>query len=122
MRLITSPQLSKEDIQAIKNAETTDKENDILTKRLEESLFEGDYLELVKTDRFQCLAWMIEQGHLEIRIAYMEDDGESDPFRIYHEKLGILGDDHGHRVAFSGSINETAAAWTQNSVDHIGLE
>ncbi|WP_170094363.1 DEAD/DEAH box helicase family protein [Halomicrobium mukohataei] len=114
MRLITSPRLSADDIATLRDAETSDEETQILVEKLEESLFEGDYLELVNTDRFQCLAWMIEQGFLEIRIAYMDAGNQANPFRHYHEKLGVLKDDHGQRVAFSGSINETAAGWTEN--------
>jgi superfamily II DNA or RNA helicase len=113
MRLITSPRLSDDDIEALRKAENDSVVESILTESLKESLFEGDYLEFVQTDRFKCLAWMIEQGYLEIKIAYLDSSGETNPFRHYHEKLGVIsGSDS--RVAFSGSINETALAWTDN--------
>ena len=114
MRLLTSPRLSEEDIEALQSTQGESKTKSILADRLEKSLFEGDYLEFVETDRFKCLAWMIEQDYLEIKIAYLNSTAESNPFSHYHEKLGVLGDDHGNRVAFSGSINETALAWTEN--------
>ncbi|WP_306058567.1 DEAD/DEAH box helicase family protein [Natronococcus wangiae] len=115
MRLITSPHLKPEDIEALQTADDAETEESVLTDRLEERLFEGDYLEFVNTDRFKCLAWMVEQDLLDIRIAYLTaSDKETNPFSIYHEKLGVIGDDAGNRVAFSGSINETAAGWTDN--------
>ena len=114
MRLLTSPRLSEEDIEALQSTQDESETQSLLSDRLEKSLFEGDYLEFVKTDRFKCLAWMIEQGYLEIKIAYLNSTSESNPFSHYHEKLGVIGDGHDNRVAFSGSINETALAWTEN--------
>lgn len=114
MRLITSPHLKPGDIEALQTADDIESEQSVLVDRLESSLFEGDYLEFVNTDRFKCLAWMVEQDLLDIRITYLTGTDETNPFRIYHEKLGVIGDDAGHRVAFSGSINETAAGWTDN--------
>ncbi len=114
MRLITSPHLKPADIEALQAADDHDIEEAVLTERLEDRLFEGDYLEFVNTDRFQCLAWMVEQDLLDIRIAYLPEDDDTNPFRIYHEKIGVIRDDVGNRVAFSGSINETAAGWTDN--------
>ncbi|QSX01098.1 DEAD/DEAH box helicase family protein [Haloterrigena alkaliphila] len=114
MRLITSPNLKPADIEALQAADNREAEQSVLADRLEATLFEGDYLEFVNTDRFQCLAWMVEQDLLDIRIAYLPEGDEANPFRLYHEKLGVIRDDAGHRVAFSGSINETAAGWTDN--------
>lgn len=114
MRLLTSPRLSEEDIDALRAANDGSGVESILTEQLEESLFEGDYLELVQTDRFQCLAWMVEQGYLEIKIAYLESSENSNPFKHYHEKLGVITDASNNRVTFSGSINETALGWTEN--------
>ena len=113
MRLITSPRLSDADIEALESAENDEEINSVLTERLETTLFEGDYLEFVNTDRFKCLAWMIDEGYLEIKIAYLNSTAESNPFNHYHEKLGVISDGT-NRVAFSGSINETALAWTDN--------
>jgi superfamily II DNA or RNA helicase len=36
------------------------------------------------------------------------------PFSHYHEKLGVLEDKNNDKIAFSGSINETELAWTDN--------
>ena len=33
---------------------------------------------------------------------------------LFHQKVGILRDDEGDVISFSGSVNETAAGWTEN--------
>jgi SNF2 family DNA or RNA helicase len=52
---------------------------------------------------------MIAQGHLDVKVAIPV--GSSG---IYHEKVGIITDDVGNRIAFSGSVNETAGGWLNN--------
>jgi hypothetical protein len=57
----------------------------------------------------EMLAWMIAQGHLDVKVAIpIGSTG------IYHEKVGIVTDEAGNRVAFSGSVNETAGGWLNN--------
>lgn len=69
--------------------------------------------------RLEVLAWLAREGRLQVRIAVAVDDngtpivgGANDPY--FHEKIGILRDDHGDGVAFQGSVNESAQAWTRN--------
>ena len=57
----------------------------------------------------ELLAWMIAQGHLDVKVAIPV--GSSG---IYHEKVGIITDEVGNRIAFSGSVNETAGGWLNN--------
>jgi hypothetical protein len=46
----------------------------------------------------------------------MDRDGNPTPAEgIYHAKVGIIKDAGQNRLAFSGSINETAAGWRKNS-------
>ena len=33
---------------------------------------------------------------------------------IFHEKSGVVEDRAGHRIAWTGSLNETAAGWRRN--------
>jgi hypothetical protein len=55
------------------------------------------------------LAWMIAQGHMDVKVAIpLGSSG------IYHEKVGIITDEAGSRIAFSESVNETAGAWLNN--------
>lgn len=57
----------------------------------------------------EMLAWMIAQGHLDVKVAVpIGSTG------IYHEKVGIITDEAGNRIAFSGSVNETAGGWLNN--------
>lgn len=57
----------------------------------------------------ELLAWMIAHGHLDVKVAIPV--GSSG---IYHEKVGIITDAAGNRIAFSGSVNETAGGWLNN--------
>jgi len=57
----------------------------------------------------EMLAWMTAQGHLDVKVAIPV--GSSG---IYHEKVGIITDEAGNRIAFSGSVNETAGGWLNN--------
>jgi superfamily II DNA or RNA helicase len=64
----------------------------------------------------ELLSWMVALGHLEMRVA-VPCDGLRRPIAatvIFHEKAGIVEDKAGHRLAFNGSINETAQGWTGN--------
>lgn len=114
MRLLTTPRLQSGDIQALTDAATEPEELEILGDSLSKVLFEDEYAEYLRTDRCRCLAWMITEGFLEVRIAYMPDADDCNPFQHYHEKIGVVSDHAGNQVAFTGSINETGAAWTAN--------
>ncbi|SEP22959.1 Superfamily II DNA or RNA helicase [Halogranum amylolyticum] len=118
MRLLTSPRFSDDDLEALRAYTGDISDSDIFEAALQRGVGGNsppeDIEKYLQTDRFRCLAWLLDEGKLEIRVAYMPDDKERDPFRLYHEKLGIIGDDDGNRVAFSGSLNETQAGWTKN--------
>lgn len=113
MRLIASPRLSPEDIEIFEK--TADHEEDeIIEQSLHRGLTAEQFSDFLKRDRFKCMAWMLEEGLLEIRIAYLRDTDETNPFSHYHEKIGVLKDEYGNKAAFSGSINETGLGWTDN--------
>jgi ERCC4-related helicase len=64
----------------------------------------------------EILAWLVEQGRLEVKVA-VPCDGNRKPLlgtAIFHEKAGIVEDKTGQKLAFTGSLNETAAGWTAN--------
>ena len=64
----------------------------------------------------ELLSWMVAQGHLEMRVA-IPCDNRRRPVSstvLFHEKAGIVEDKTGHRLAFNGSVNETAQGWTAN--------
>jgi superfamily II DNA or RNA helicase len=67
-------------------------------------------------DALELLSWMVAKGHLDVRVAIPCDDDRrpvSDN-SIFHEKTGIIEDKTGDRIAFTGSVNESANGWTRN--------
>ncbi|MEQ1897462.1 MAG: helicase-related protein [Vicinamibacterales bacterium] len=64
----------------------------------------------------ELLSWMVAHGHLEIRVA-VPCTATRKPMVttvIFHEKAGIMEDKAGNRLAFNGSVNETAQGWAAN--------
>ena len=64
----------------------------------------------------ELLAWMVARGLLDVKAAVPCDSARKpavDP-AIFHEKTGIVRDGAGNRLAWTGSLNETAAGWTRN--------
>ena len=107
MHLVVSPDLSNEDIEAIKLG--YEKKEEIITNRLLQSLDE----EVIGTqkDRLNLMIDLIEKGILDIKIAvlnYGTDIG------MYHEKIGIIEDTDGNKVAFTGSYNESLNSYVNN--------
>ena len=67
-------------------------------------------------DALELLAWMVGRGHLDVKVAVPCDPGGK-PIHdsaIFHEKAGIVEDRAGNRIAWTGSLNETAAGWQRN--------
>ena len=64
----------------------------------------------------ELLAWMVARGHLEAKVA-VPCDADGRPVHddaLFHEKTGIVEDRAGARLAWTGSLNETAAGWRRN--------
>lgn len=117
MKIVTSPKLTKEDVEAIVQGHKQ-KESVIEEKLLTElSNFESEIIR----DHVKALAWMVANGKLEIKIIVPKTsegvplDSESITKKgMFHQKVGILKDSEGNIISFSGSINETATAWLEN--------
>lgn len=107
MRLIASPHLSDEDIQAIE--EGLKQRQEVVTNALLRELEQE--LEQVMQNRLACLAWLLSKEILEIKLAVPCDIRRRG---IYHEKLGIFTDGAGNQIVFTGSANESAPALTDN--------
>lgn len=59
---------------------------------------------------------MIARGHLEMKVA-IPCNAQRVPIAasvLFHEKAGVVEDKAGHRLAFNGSVNETAQGWSGN--------
>lgn len=113
MRLLTSPNLQKEDLDCISNF-VTNPEGQVTEIFLHE-LDSLEYEELAIKDHVKALAWMLQHNLLEIKIAIPSfKNGELDPRSLFHSKVGYLRDSEGNEVTFSGSINETYSAWVNN--------
>lgn len=107
MKLVASPKLSDDDITAIRKG--YEQRNKIIQQALVRELKEPE--NAYQANRLNLLANLIADGYLDIKIAITETDSQ---FGMYHEKLGIIEDAEGNRVAFSGSNNETANALLAN--------
>lgn len=104
IQLIISPQLSEEDLQAIKYG----------FYRLGELDFEdpthystGDF----DKPQLNLLSNLIATKILKIKLAFIN---ESNGFGRFNEKMGLMYDQEGHVIAFSGSMNESANAFMKN--------
>jgi DNA phosphorothioation system restriction enzyme len=106
MRLVASPQLSKEDAEAI--AQGIKQREEVITAVL---LHELEPLDPLAIDRFSYLACLLSKGLLEIKLAVHRDLHHRG---IYHEKLGILKDLDGNAVVFTGSVNESISGFVEN--------
>ena len=103
IQLICSPQLSEEDVLSI--AAGYARREEIISSAIVE---EFDQLLAEPSTGFaaKALATLISCGNLEVRLAELRS-GKG----IYHEKIGLFFDDHGHTVSFRGSTNETWSGW-----------
>ena len=100
MRLVASPILNKEDVEAIKQG--YEKREKIIARAISRELYEPQNFR--DSERLNLLANLIADGRLDIKIALVESNKN---YGIYHEKMGIFYDDEGNKIAFSGSNNET---------------
>lgn len=105
IKLVTSPCLSKEDIEAIKEGYL--KRNEVIKNALLSKL--DEVIEEFEKDRLDLLANLIAMNILEIKIVLIEGGTG-----IFHEKVGIIEDNFGNKVAFSGSMNESETAFKKN--------
>lgn len=104
IRLIIGAIVSADDVEALKqsNQPIGAVERDRLRAEVQRYLLA---LEGADFKAAQTFAKLVASGVAELKFA-VRDRG------IYHEKLGVFFDSQGLRIAFIGSVNETAAALT----------
>lgn len=107
IQLVASPYLSDEDIEAIKSGYAM--RDQVVKEAVRREMTEGKTP--FEKARLNLLANLISDGVLDIKIAFTED---FDRMGMYHEKMGIISDAEGNRVAFAGSMNESATAMILN--------
>lgn len=110
MRLVASPMLTEEDISAIQKGYSA--REDVVEEAILREL-DGDFTEIVN-HRLKCLAWLIAENRLDIKIASPSEVNLSNYGAIYHEKIGVFIDGDGNTVAFTGSQNETVGGLLAN--------
>ena len=115
MRLLVGARLEARDVEAVSaGADLAE-----VTRRRLVNLFDAPQDE-VQTRRLEALAWMVSTGALEIEVALPRDPRTGLPFAAsdadgyFHAKNGVAADEHGDKIAWTGSNNETAAAWLTN--------
>ena len=111
MRLVVGCTLDPPEIEAIERGEA-------LRTRIEKHLATLPLAppDAEAADALELLAWMVARGHLDVKVA-VPCDPEGRPIHdsaIFHEKTGIVEDRAGNRIAWTGSLNETAAGWQRN--------
>ena len=111
MRLVVGCTLDPPEIEAIERGEA-------LREQVEKRL---THLPLAppdpgSADALELLAWMVGRNHLDVKVA-VPCDATGKPIHdraIFHEKAGIIEGRAGNRIAWTGSLNETAAGWRHN--------
>ncbi len=102
IRLVCSPELSSQDIEAIGAGYADKTLNDALERDIDATAKEP-----VADAATKLVATLIAAGVLEIRIAFKRNE-----IGIFHDKTGIFTSADGDRVSFTGSANETWSAWS----------
>ncbi len=111
MRLVVGCTLDPKEIEAIEKGERL---RDLIELRLADVPLAPP--DTASSDALELLAWMVARGHLDVKVAVPCDiNGKPIPMDgIFHEKSGIIEDRGGNKIAWNGSLNETAAGWKHN--------
>lgn len=103
VRIICSPDLTVDDIEAIEKGYATrdSKISMSLENEIAQMMNDSGLL-----DRTRALATLVAHHIVDIKIAVRPGS-----MGMYHDKLGIFSDTHQNAVSFRGSANETWNAW-----------
>lgn len=107
MELIVSPRLTDEDIKSIQLG--YEKRQEIIEAALLRDFAEPK--NEIEVSKLNLLANLIADNVLDIKVAFKLDANSAG---IFHEKMGIVIDPEGNRLAFTGSMNETYSGLLQN--------
>lgn len=115
MKLVVGANLNKNDVEAVTEAY---RDPELV---MEESMIDelSNLEDKFKRDHVEALGWMIANDRLDMKVAIVrKPNGDIIPAEeaqgIFHQKVGIVTDEKGKRLSFSGSDNETAQGWIGN--------
>lgn len=106
IQVIASPKLSISDIEEIRKGYE-------VRKVIENSLIRelNNIDSSSEIEKLSFIARLVADGVLDIKIAFLTTKNE---IAMYHEKMGLITDEKGNTVAFSGSMNESENAFRGN--------
>jgi superfamily II DNA or RNA helicase len=119
MRLITSHALQKSDIGVLQNFYESEQWAREFIEEFEKSyaIF-GELNGTVAKNHVAAMCWLLKYNYLEIKLVVPSSsftkELSTEEIEKFHPKFGIFEDIQGDKIAFVGSINETAMAWRQN--------
>ena len=102
VRLVCSPQLSAEDIEAISHGYERRALEGAVVRELDALVIDP-----AGEAAAALLGTLIVAGVMDIKLAFNRNERG-----IFHDKVGIFADPCGHQVSFTGSANETWSAWS----------
>jgi len=111
MRVIASPHLSPEDAKVLIECGS-------LPHHVHQEMINSldSFASEAEKDHLAAFSWLLRNGYMEVRLAVvLPDEKHVDPSALFHQKVGIIEDENGDCVSFSGSINESASGWLTNS-------
>lgn len=106
IQIIASPKLSSSDIEEIRKGYEV---RQVIENSLIRELDEID--NQIELEKLSYIARLVADGVLDIKIAFLTTKNE---IAMYHEKMGLITDNEGNTVAFSGSMNESENAFKGN--------
>lgn len=106
IQIIASPKLSTSDIEEIRKGYEI---RQVIEKSLIRELQDVEDFEDIQ--KLSYIARLVADGILDIKIAFLTTKNE---IAMYHEKMGLITDEDGDTVAFSGSMNESENAFKGN--------
>jgi len=97
IRLVVNEELQQEDVRAMTVTGDLSRLESLLKKRFKNPV------DVLEKKRLAMLGWLIKRGFLEVRVGVMRKGAG-----IVHAKFGIMTDQAGDSIVFSGSGNESA--------------
>ena len=107
-RIITSVQVDNETYAALEESRKRPEEAilDLPYSFNDSALLQGQ----LEKDYYSLFVALLKSGSIELKIAVTANNGG-----ILHEKIGIVEDEEGKALSFSGSNNETVHGWAVNT-------